>query len=166
MLDGVEIDGAAVGALEQHVVQPDVGRAVGVAIDLIGALVHHLEAHVLQHGHALGERDRPAVAPDLQSDGIALVPGAAVEVDAERPGDRQSFDDADVGHRGHRRIDLPITLRECVVILREHGARLDRIVGARELVLELVDPGPHDRLDRAFQGAAIGVRHLATGKRR
>ena len=94
MLDGVEIDRPAIGALEQHVVKPDGGAvgslvrglAFGVARDLVGALVHDLEAHVLQHRHAFRQRDRPVVAPNLQPDAIAPVAGATVEVDAERHG--------------------------------------------------------------------------------
>ena len=33
-------------------------RPVACRLDLVGALVHHLEAHILQHRHAAGERDR------------------------------------------------------------------------------------------------------------
>ena len=46
------------------------------ARDLIGALVDHPEAHVLQHRHALRQRDRAAVAPHLQADAGLLVPDA------------------------------------------------------------------------------------------
>ena len=56
-LAAVEIDHAAVRTLQQHVVQPDVGAAL--RLDLVGALVDDAEAHVLQHRHALRQRDRP-----------------------------------------------------------------------------------------------------------
>ena len=63
LLDGLEVDRTPVGALEQHVVEPDVGFAFGVvrdvASDLIGTLVHDLEAHILEHGHALGQGNWP-----------------------------------------------------------------------------------------------------------
>ena len=98
------------------------GSPSALAVDLVGALVDDLEAHVLQHRHALGERDRPVVAPDLQADGAALVAGAAVEVDAERPRRRQALDDADVGDRGGRRIGLAIAVRR----MRRDSARTAR----------------------------------------
>ena len=49
--------------------------STGVALaDLEGALVDDAEAHVLQHRHPLRQRDRPAVAPDLQADaGLAVL---------------------------------------------------------------------------------------------
>ena len=44
-----------------------------VAADLEGPLVDHAEAHVLEHRHALRQRDRAAVAPDLEADaGLAV----------------------------------------------------------------------------------------------
>ena len=57
----VEFDGAAVMALQQHVVEPD-ARRVG-RLDLIGPLVDDAEAHVFQHRDALRQRQRPGVAP-------------------------------------------------------------------------------------------------------
>ena len=81
-----EIDCCTVRTLEQHIVEPDIafalplGRRPAVlrlvpdrASDLIRALVNDLEAHVLERGHALGERDRPIVAPHLQSNAVACV---------------------------------------------------------------------------------------------
>src|SRR5262249_57010288 len=38
------------------------------------------------------------------------------------------------------------------------------VVDARELVAELVDPGAHDRLDRALEAGAIRMRRLARRK--
>ena len=66
--------------------------------DLEGPLVDHAEAHVLQHRHALRQRDRPAVAPDLEADARLARPRRAIEIDAERPVRRQRLDD-----RGCRR---------------------------------------------------------------
>ena len=67
-----------------------------LASDLIGALVDDLEAHVLEHGDALRERDRPVVAPNLQADAAVCIGGVSMKVDAERAARRQPFDDADV----------------------------------------------------------------------
>ncbi len=61
----------AVVPLQRHVVQPGAGLAIG---DLEGPLVDDPEAHILQHRHPLGQRDRPAVTPDLQSDARILRP--------------------------------------------------------------------------------------------
>ena len=62
----VEIDRAAVASSQQHVVQPGVRRPSGAISE--GALIDHAEAHVFQHRHALGQRQRAAEAPDLQAD--------------------------------------------------------------------------------------------------
>ena len=77
--------GAAVGALQHHVVQPGAELAPARLADLEGLLVDHLEAHVLQHRHPLRQRDRAAVAPDLQADAGLAVLAARIEIDAERP---------------------------------------------------------------------------------
>ena len=73
------------------------GLPLAAGRDLVGALVDHLEAHVLQHRHALGQRDRAPVAPHLQADARLAVAGARVEIDAERALRRQPLDHADVG---------------------------------------------------------------------
>ena len=86
----------------------------GTASDLIGALVNHLEAHVLEHRDALGKRDRPVVAPYLQSNAVACVADASMKVDAERTARREPFDDPDIGERRGGRIVLPISLRKGV----------------------------------------------------
>ena len=158
MLGGREIDRTAIGALQQHVVQPGIG--VGAAGDLIGSLVHHLEAHVLEHGHALGERDRPLVAPHLESDCTALARGATVKIDTERAACRQSLDEPDVGHCRERRIVFAVPVRESIAITFEQGARPRRIMHRCELVAELVGPGAHHRLDRPLQAEAIRCRRL------
>ena len=102
-LVGVEIDEAAVVALEQHVVQPEAFAIL--RRDAIGALVDHAEAHVLQHRHALRQRQRPRQAPHLQADLAALFRVAVAEIDAERPLRGERFDHADVVGGGGRRID-------------------------------------------------------------
>src|SRR5262245_66286510 len=126
-----------------------------MASDPIGALVHDLEAHVLEHRHALGQRNRAVVAPHLQPDAEAWVAGATVKVDAERAARQQAFDDANVVDGGDGRIVLLISLGEGVAITIEEDARPRRVVDARELVAELVDPGAHDRLQPALEAGAI-----------
>ncbi len=76
LLARVEVDGLARCAFERHVVKPDLGRVM--RLDVVGALVDHAEAHVLQNRHAFGERDRPFMAEDLE-------PGACWQL-AERRG--------------------------------------------------------------------------------
>ena len=74
LLDGVEIERAAAGALDRHVVEPDVGLLGGADRDLVGLLVDDAKAHVLEHGHALRQRDRPIEAPHFEPDAVALLP--------------------------------------------------------------------------------------------
>jgi hypothetical protein len=100
-------------------VKPHLRGLSGVASDRIGALVHDLEAHVLEHGHALGQRDRPPPAPHLQADGVALVPVAAMKVGGKRAIGGEAFDDADIVDGRQRRIVLAITIGEGVAIAFE-----------------------------------------------
>src|SRR5262249_58929557 len=79
-------------------------------------------------------------------------------------GREEVFDDADVADGGDGRIVLVISLGEGVAIALEEDARPRRVVDARELVAELVDPGAHDRLDRALEAGAIRMRRLARRK--
>ena len=59
-----EVERLAQRAFQRHVMEPDVGRVT--RLDVVGALVDDAETHILQHRHALGERDRAAVAEDFQ----------------------------------------------------------------------------------------------------
>ena len=65
--------------------QPHFRRAVAGGLDPIGALVEHLEAHILEHRHALGQGDRPVAARHFQADRRALgAAPAGVELGTER----------------------------------------------------------------------------------
>jgi hypothetical protein len=87
---------AAVGALERHVVQPD--RRGRRRRDLVGALVHHRSPCSPAPARAR-KAESAGRAPDLEADALAVVAGAAVEVDGERPLLRQALDHADVADR-------------------------------------------------------------------
>ena len=89
-------------AFQCHVVEPDARHARDVRNHLVGALVHHAETHVLQHRHALGQRDRTAVAPHFKTDAVLLVPDLVVEIDGERTLWGQALDGANVGNRFER----------------------------------------------------------------
>ena len=148
-----------VRALQRHVVEPDLRRVGGR--DLVGALVDHPEAHVFEHRHALGERDRAAVAPHLQADAALLVPVGAVEIDGERAGRRQPLDHADVFDRGERRIDLAIAVGEGVAILREQHARLGRLARLHQRLVEPVGPAHDDAGHHLLQRGARHARRLS-----
>ncbi len=64
LLERGKVDRLARRAFELHVVEPDLRRVL--RLDVIGALVDDAEAHVFQHRHALGQRNRPALAEHLQ----------------------------------------------------------------------------------------------------
>ncbi len=164
-LQRFDVEGRAVGALQQHVVQPHLRGSGIVRLDPVGALVHDLEAHVLQHGHALGQRDRLLAAPDLQARAGAVALAATVEVGAERADRREALDQPDIGDRGRRHIGFAIGDRERVAIAADQLLRLDRLVHQRERLGEPVGPGAHQRLDRLLQRRAIRVRRLAAEAR-
>ena len=120
----VERDHFAIGALKQHVVEPDAGAAL--RLDVVGPFIHHAETHVFQDRNALGERQRPREGPDLQA-GRTLVFFLAVEkVDTQRPLFGQSFNDANVAGGNCRRIGFLETIGECVPVTAEQRARLVR----------------------------------------
>ena len=84
MLAVEQIDVARGRPLQHHVVQPDVRFRIAVELDVVGLLVHHPEAHVLQNRHALRQRNRAAAIPHLQPDAAVGVIGAAMEIRAQR----------------------------------------------------------------------------------
>ena len=141
--------------------EPDLRRAL--RLDVIGALIDDAKAHVFQHRHPLGQRNRPALAEDFQP--RAGQPGAAlaVEVDAERPLRREQLDHAHIADGDRRRIDLAIIDREGAAVARRQRVRLARVVGGGERLVQAVDPAAHDRFDRAVERGVIGIRRFALG---
>ncbi len=137
----------------------------GLARDLMGTLVHHLEAHVFQHRDALGEGNRLPVAPYLEPDAVVgfrtcrliCLLLAPVNVDPERAVGGERLDQPDVLECGGGRIGFPIALIEGIAVLRQQRARARRVIAARELLAERVDPGAHNRLDAVLERAAIGI---------
>ena len=71
-LERGDIERLARSAFERHVVEPDVGGIL--RRDMVGALVDDAEAHVFQHRHPLGERNRPAVAEHFETGAAPLAP--------------------------------------------------------------------------------------------
>ena len=159
---GIEqVDLAGAGLLQHHVVQPDVGPVVGIEPDVVGLLVHHAEAHVLEHRHALRQRDRPAEAPHLEADAAIDGLGAPVEVRAQRTRRRQAGDHLDVVDGDKRRIAGAIAFRERVAVALEQLARAAGVVHHRERVGQAVGPGADDVADGLFQRRALRPRRFA-----
>ncbi len=105
------------GAFQRHVMEPDVGPVL--RLDVVGALIDDAEAHVFQHRHALGQRDRTAVAEDFEAGAGRLGAETAVQFDAERMFSGQRFDDLNIGDGGRRRIDLAVIDRKSVAVVRQ-----------------------------------------------
>ncbi len=141
--------------------QPHLDRAHVARLDPIGALVHDLEAHVFQHGHAFRQRDRLFAAPDFQARARVVPLAPRVEVRAERANGRERFDQPDVGDRDRRHIGLAIRDRERIAIAADELLRLDRLVHQRERLGEPVGPGAHQRLDRLLQRRPLRIGRLA-----
>ena len=79
---GVDGDRPPVGGLQRHVVQPDGRRRRPRARrDAVGALVDDAEAVILDHRHAVGQRQRRALGEDLQVEAVRLLAVAAIDVD-------------------------------------------------------------------------------------
>ena len=117
----VEIDFAAIGALQEHVVEP--GRLRVLRRELIGALVDDAEAHILQHRHPLRQRQRPAAAPYAQPDAAVPFAIAMMEIDTERALRRQSFQHADRGEAIGRLIVVAIAGGKRLAVALVQGAR-------------------------------------------
>ena len=56
--------------------------------------------------HALGERQRPGEAPDLEADRLLFFLKPVMEIDAERALLGEAFDDANIARRDRRCISL------------------------------------------------------------
>ncbi len=164
-LEDAEAGLGAVGLRQRHVVQPEVGRVAPGGLRLVGGLVDHAEAHVLEHGHALAQRDRALAAPDLEPDGLLLLPQALIEIDPERACRGERFDHPDVVDGDQRRIGLAVGVRKGVAIARQQRLRPRGFMRHPDRVGEPVGPGAHDVGHRAFELGARGARHLAGAAR-
>ena len=96
--------------------KPHVGAAGRLAHDLVRALVHDLEAHMLEHRNALGERNGSDIAPYLQGHDTSRIAGAAMEIDRKRATGGQPLDTADVRDGVKRRVGLAIALGERIPV--------------------------------------------------
>ena len=157
----IEIDHAAVGAREQHVVEPDAGAAL--RLDVIGALVDDPEAHVFQDRNAFRQRQRPRKAPYLQTDAALVFLQPMMKIDAQRALIGQALDDANIAGRYRRRIGFVEALGESIAITGEQLTHLVGRVGERQRLAEPVAPGPDDRLDLALERCPL--RYRASGRR-
>ena len=88
-----------------------------------------------------------------------------MKIDAERARGQEPFNDANIAERRGRRVVLPISFGEGVAITLEQGTRFNRIVGASQRLAKLVNPGAHNRFDRALEAGPIRIRHFARRKR-
>ena len=123
---------------------------------MIGALVDHGEAHVLEHRHPLGQRQRPAVAPQLEAGGTVAARGA-LEVDAERGVRRHLLDGGDVLDRGRGGEGIAVSRRERPAVTREQIARRRRVVRGEQRLEQEIRPRLHDSRDLGFELRAVGM---------
>ena len=160
-IEMLDVDLPAAGAFQRHVVQPDTrigaGRAVLLGSDVEGALVDNAEAHILQHRHALGERDRGAAREQLEIGSGRPVAVAAIEIDRTRPLRRQLLQHVDVDQRILGRVALAIGGAEGLGIALGEGPGGGTGLLRVERVLEAVAPGADDRGDAGFQRVAVDL---------
>ena len=144
--DGADVERAAGGALERHVVEPDpAGILAARRVDPIGALVDDLEAEVLEQRHAFGQRQRGAAREDLEVDARVGIAVAAVEVDGPRALVREALEDRDVGDRLLGREGFAIGGREGAGVARRERPRLRAADRLGKCCRQRVGPGAHDR---------------------
>ncbi len=140
-----EIDRAIADEFEQHVVQPELPLVRSAGLGVIGALVDDPETHVLEHGYALRQRQRTAVAPQLETGRAGIVAaGAALEIDAERSIGGHRLERRDVLHRGRGRKGIAIGRRKRAAVAGEETACNDRIVGSGQRLEQEIRPRLHD----------------------
>ncbi len=159
LLDRGQLQLLARTAFERHVVEPDIGGVVRG--DVVGALVDDAEAHILQHGHPFGERDRPAAAQDLEAGTCRLRLAIAINLYPERMLGGERLDNADVGNGGSRRVDFTIVHREGFAVTGEQGAAALRRMRQRQRLFQLVGPAPHDGFDGTVENSALDDRRFA-----
>ncbi len=153
-LSFAEIDRPTLGALQHHVVEPDRG-ALARRGDLVGPLIDDAKAHILQHRHAVGQRDGTIVAPDLQADPPPS--GSSLEIGTARHVDGEAFHRPQIVDDDFRRIGAAITCREGFAITRLQLAGARRVEISVQRLAEGIAPAAHDALDRALEFGAIRV---------
>ncbi len=165
-LGGFEIDRTVPDEFQQHVVQPELLRVRAAGLGVIGALVDDPEPHVLEHRHALRQRQRAAVAPQLEaSRADIVVAGSALEVDAERGVGRHRLEGRDVLHRGRGSKGVAIGRRKCPAVTGEEIAGQDRIVDAGERLEQEIRPRLREARHFGFEPRAVRMGEFAVGAR-
>ena len=145
------------GNEQAQVVHPYGWQPVGR--DPVRPLIEDLEAHVLQHRQAVGERHRPAAAEQLEAQRARRGFQRTIQRHAQRLRVGEPRHHLDVGHGGTRLEVLAVAGRECRAELPEQrvAARLAQRLDER--VLEIVLPAPR-RCDQAhFQRVHVVLRN-------
>ena len=155
-----EVDAGAIAGLQHHVVQRHVALAVGEARpDVIGALVDGREAHVLQHRHALGERDRCSQRIDDGVNAAGRGVRLAMKIDDHRLIGPEPLDARDVLERALGREGLRVSGRERRAVLGEQRAGVVPFTGNG--VGQSVLPGAYDVDDLALELGDADLRRLS-----
>ena len=161
-LDGGDVEGAAAGPLQRHVVQPDAGAPIGAGRrHVVGALVDDAEAEILEERHPFGQEQAGSGREDLQVDARLRIAFAPVEVDGARPRVGQALERLDVGDGVLGVEGFAIGGVEGVAVARRErtGAPAPDPVGER--LAEAVAPRARDRGDAVFQDVALDNRRRA-----
>ena len=119
------------------------------------ALLDHLEAEILQHRHALAERDRLVEAVNGGPDAVLRLAGHAIEVDADRLG-RQPFDPRDVLDRARDAECLDVDRRKRRPECREKGAAARGLLRRSDSIGEPLVPRAQERGDIMLERLLVG----------
>jgi hypothetical protein len=172
----VEIDRLAAMGLEREIVQmDDLLRALGLRAlaaihrvllraDLVGLLLHHLEAHILEHRHDGGEHHRPARVIDLEAELVLLGLDRMVEADAELPGLQRHLDAVDVEGGGLDVEMVAIGDREGFGIFAQQGEAALLPVVLDHRLAQAILPGARFLAQLGLELLAVVGRDL-TGRR-
>ncbi len=156
-----EVERLTVGPLQVHVVD-DHQRRTGAA-QLVGLLVDHPKAEILEHRHPPRQRNRRAEMKQLQPDPCRIMRVAAMERTGDRPFRGQFLHHRDVVDRRLRHGGVAVAGRERAAPGLSLAVREVDVAGAAHRGGEIVLPVGDDLLDLGLERRLVGVRRGAAG---
>ena len=158
--DVAEIDGPAVAGLQPEIVDHD--QAAVVEVDRERNLVDDLEAHMLEHGQGVGQRNRAVRVIELEADLMLAGLQRAAQAHADLlAGGQGLLDHVDVAKRGFGVEAFAVAGPEGPLVAPEMGQPALLAMGRDQCILQLVGPGPGGLDDLGLDGVGIKVRNRA-----
>ena len=160
VLDGREIEASAVAVDQQQVVQPDVDRVLATG-DLVGAFLENLEAKVLQHRQAVGQRLGRARVIDLEANSMVSRLDGPVHIERQLAVAGHGLDFLDIDPRLARRECLAVAAFERSAVNGKQAFAVFRTPAVGQNFKQIVVPGARRGDQPCFDLTDVGRGHVA-----